>query len=121
MRLDTPRPAPRPRWWLHLAVVVGVLGALGLAPAGDTAGGSGWSPFASFFDPLTFSLAERVGLFLALAVSVFALVYAWVLGKKVSEADRGTQGMQAIAQAVVGVGRGGWVGGEVITEVGLEV
>src|SRR5262245_5069559 len=102
MRLDQSRPRRRrPRWWLHLAVVVGVLAALGpgAPPAPLADAGAGWSPFASFFSS-SFSAAEQTGLFMALAVSLCALAYAWVLGKKVSAADRGTQGMQAIAQAV---------------------
>ncbi|HJZ90391.1 MAG TPA: sodium/proton-translocating pyrophosphatase, partial [Gemmataceae bacterium] len=102
MRMDQSRPPRRrPRWWLHLAVVVGVLAALGagVSPAPLADAGAGWSPFASFFST-SFSAAEQTGLFMALAVSLCALAYAWVLGKKVSAADRGTQGMQAIAQAV---------------------
>src|SRR5947209_1704397 len=101
MLADNPRPArPRPRWWLHLAVVAGALLALG--PAAPTASNSdpGWSPFSSFFDTNTFSVAEQVGLFLTLLVSLFALGYAWFLAKHVSSAEKGTAGMQAIAQAV---------------------
>jgi K(+)-stimulated pyrophosphate-energized sodium pump len=101
MRSDKPRPARRrPRWWLHLAVVVGVLAALGAgAPAGST-GVSGWSPFSSFFDPAYFSPVEQIGLGIALAISLFALAYAWLLGKHVASAEKGTAGMQAIAEAV---------------------
>jgi len=100
MRVDKARPARRrPRWWLHLAVVVGVLFALGpSAPDGPAL--SGWRPFGSFFDSATFSPAEQIGVAIALAVSLFALVYAWILAKKVVAAEKGTGGMQAIAQAV---------------------
>jgi K(+)-stimulated pyrophosphate-energized sodium pump len=90
---------PRSRRWLHLAVVVGVLCALGAAPSGSPVE-PGWSPFASFFDANSFSLTEQVGLILALTVSVAAIGYAYVLAKRVSAADQGTAGMQAIAQAV---------------------
>lgn len=100
MRVDNPRPVrSRPRWWLHLAVVVGVLAALGADPAASTAV-HGWSPFSSFFDSTNFSPTEQIGLGLSLVVSLFALVYAFFLGKHVAAAERGTAGMQAIAQAV---------------------
>jgi K(+)-stimulated pyrophosphate-energized sodium pump len=101
MRVDTPRPARRrPRWWLHLAVVVGVLAALGPAAPDGSAVGPGWSPFASFFDTATFSSTEQIGVAIALTISLIALVYAWMLGKKIAAAEKGTGGMQAIAQAV---------------------
>ena len=101
MRVDHPRPArPRPRWWLHLAVVAGVLCALGPAAPGPSSAEPGWSPFASFFDPNSFSTIERVGLAFAFLVSLFALGYAWFLARHVSAAEQGTAGMQAIAQAV---------------------
>lgn len=101
MRVETPQPSRRrPRWWLHLAVVVGVIAALGPAAPEGSAPGSGWTPFASFFDPATFSSIEQIGVAVAMVVALFALAYAFVLGKRVSEADRGTAGMQFIAQAV---------------------
>ena len=100
MRVDNPRPArSRPRWWLHLAVVGGTLAAFGAEPAG-AAPAHGWSPFTSFFDTSHFSSVEQIGLALAMLVSLFALGYAWFLGKHVSAAEKGTAGMQAIAQAV---------------------
>src|SRR3954451_5711942 len=101
MRVDNPRPArPRPRWWLHIAVVAGFLCALGPAAPGPSSAEPGWSPFASFFDGNSFSTIEQVVLALSFLVSLFALGYAWVLGKHVSAAEKGTAGMQAIAQAV---------------------
>ncbi|HEX3149447.1 MAG TPA: sodium/proton-translocating pyrophosphatase [Gemmataceae bacterium] len=45
-------------------------------------------------------MTEQIGLTLTLVVALGALVYAFVLGKKVSAAEQGTAGMQAIAQAV---------------------
>src|SRR5438874_910157 len=73
MRVDHPRPARlRPRWWLHLAVVVGVLAALGAEPAA-VAPAHGWSPFSSFFDGNNFSGTEQIGLVLSVVVSLFAL------------------------------------------------
>src|SRR5687767_2440121 len=90
MRSDKPRPARRrPRWWLHLAVVVGVIAALGPAAPEGSAGASGWNPFSSFFDPVHFSSVEQIGLGIALAISLFALAYAWLLGKHVATADKG--------------------------------
>jgi K(+)-stimulated pyrophosphate-energized sodium pump len=101
MRVDKPRPAQsRPRWWLHLAVVAGVLCALGPASPPSSPADSGWSPFASFFDNNNFSVVEQVGLAISILVAIFALAYAWYLGKHVSAAESGTAGMQAIAQAV---------------------
>lgn len=101
MRVETPQPhRRRPRWWLHLAVVVGVIAALGPAAPEGSAPGSGWNPFASFFDSATFSAMEQIGVALAMIVALFALVYAYVLGKRVFAAERGTAGMQFIAQAV---------------------
>src|SRR5262245_38298525 len=101
MRVDNSRRGRRrPRWWLHLAVVVGVLCALGPSAAAGSVEGSGWSPFGSFFDSATFSPTEQIGVAIALAISLFALVYAWILGKKVAAAEKGTGGMQAISQAV---------------------
>src|SRR5262245_62170001 len=101
MRVESPQPhRRRPRWWLHLAVVVGVIAALGPAAPEGSAPGSGWNPFSSFFDSSTFSAMEQIGVALAIVVSLFALVYAYVLGKRVFEAERGTAGMQFIAQAV---------------------
>ena len=75
------------------------LAAFGAEPAG-AAPAAGWSPFASFLDGASFSTIEQVGLGFALLVSVFALVYAWFLAKHVLAAEKGTAGMQAIAQAV---------------------
>jgi K(+)-stimulated pyrophosphate-energized sodium pump len=80
--------------------VVGVIAALGPAAPESSAAGSGWNPFASFFDSATFSAMEQIGVALAMVVALFALVYAYVLGKRVYEAERGTAGMQFIAQAV---------------------
>lgn len=101
MRVDTPQPnRRRPRWWLHLAVVTGVIAALGPAAPDGAATGSGWNPFASFFDSTSFSAIEQIGVALAMIVAIFALVYAWVLGNRVSSAEKGTAGMQFIAQAV---------------------
>src|SRR5436305_10642926 len=101
MRVETPLPnRRRPRWWLHLAVVTGVIAALGPAAPDGSATGSGWNPFASFFDSATFSAIEQIGVALAMVVALFALVYAYILGKRVVAAERGTAGMQFIAQAV---------------------
>ena len=95
-----PKPTRRPRWWLHVAVAVGAVAALGqAAPAGPAAEPS-WNPFASFLDSGTFSDLERFGVYFAIAVALGALVYAWVLGRRVAAAAQGTPGMQAIAQAV---------------------
>ncbi|MBO0700217.1 MAG: sodium/proton-translocating pyrophosphatase, partial [Zavarzinella sp.] len=101
MRLDSPRPARRrPRWWLHLAVGVGVLAALGPASPPGSGTDAGWAPFASFFDPNAFSTTEQIGVGICVIVCLVALVYAWVLGKHVASAEKGTAGMQAIAEAV---------------------
>jgi K(+)-stimulated pyrophosphate-energized sodium pump len=61
---------------------------------------SSWSPFSFLSDSTTFRSLEQVGLFVALAVAIGALAYAWVLGKRVFAADQGTRRMQEIAQAV---------------------
>ena len=91
MRVDNSGPArARPRWWLHLAIVAGVVCALGPAAPAPSAAEPGWSPFASFFDSANFSTIEQVGLAFALIVSLFALGYAWFLGKHVSAAEKGT-------------------------------
>src|SRR6476619_802791 len=100
MREDRPQPARRPRWWLHIAVAVGAVAALGQAAPAGPVPDPGWSPFASFLDAGTFSDIERVGVYFAIAIAVGALVYAFVLARRVSAADQGTPGMQAIAQAV---------------------
>ena len=107
MRVDNSRPARRQLgFWLNLAVVLGVVAALGPASATDLPEkpASGWSPFVSFFDANNFSAIEQIGLFVSVGISFFALAYAWVLGKKVFAADQGTKGMQAIAQAVNNLG-----------------
>src|SRR4051812_27489304 len=101
MPADQPKPnRRRPRWWLHLAIVVGVLAALGPAAPEGPAGSSGWSPFSSFFDSALFSTLEQIGVGLALIVSIFALVNAWRIAKQVLAAPQGTAGMKEIAQAV---------------------
>jgi K(+)-stimulated pyrophosphate-energized sodium pump len=90
------------RHWFHIAVIIGVCTLLGAdtAPKSGSGTGGSWSPFASFFDATHFSFVEQTGLFIALAISLFSLVYAWYLAKEVFAAPQGTQGMQAIAQAV---------------------
>ena len=94
-------PRRQPRWWLHAAIVCGVLGALGASPAGAAATvHPAWSPFASFFNAKDFSLIEQAGVLVSMVISLAALVYAYVLAKKVFAADQGTAGMQAIAKAV---------------------
>ena len=94
-------PRRQPRWWLHAAIVCGVLGALGASPAGAAATvHPAWSPFASFFNAKDFSLIEQAGVLVSMVISLAALVYAYVLAKKVYAADQGTAGMQAIAKAV---------------------
>lgn len=102
MRWTLPLSSRRHRWWLHLAVVLGVLGALGAGPANQPAGQAEtpWSPFASFFNPQDFSALEQIGVVAALLIALAALAYAFVLAKKVVAADQGTEGMRAIAQAV---------------------
>ncbi|WP_020468190.1 sodium/proton-translocating pyrophosphatase [Zavarzinella formosa] len=102
MRVISPQSSRRqPRWWLHLAIVFGVLGALGAGPAGvEGMSHPAWSPFASFFSAKDFSGIEQAGVLLAMIISIGALVYAWILAKKVFAADQGTAGMRAIAQAV---------------------
>ncbi len=47
-----------------------------------------------------FTTGERVGLFVALGVSVMALLYAWMLVRQVRDADQGTQKMQDVALAI---------------------
>lgn len=101
MRVDLAQPARRrPRWWLHAAVVLGVLAALGPAAPDSSVDRPGWAPFASFLDSANFSAFEQIGLAFSILVSFVAIFYAWSLGKKVVAAERGTGGMQAIAQAV---------------------
>jgi len=101
MRADHSKHARKwPRWWLHVAVVAGVVAALGADSPQSGAGSKGWSPFSSFFDTAIFPPMEQAGLGIAVAISLFALVYAFVLGKKVVAAEKGTAGMQFIAQAV---------------------
>jgi K(+)-stimulated pyrophosphate-energized sodium pump len=77
-----------------------VLCALGPASPGGSTGESGWSPFSTFFDTAIFSTIEQIGVAFAVAVSLFALVYAYILGQRVGSAEKGTAGMQFIAQAV---------------------
>lgn len=100
MRVAQNRLPRRPRWLLHAAVAVGaVVGLSASSPPGSAAVPS-WAPFESFFEPGNFSAIEKVGLFASMAVALAALIYAGLLGKRVAAADRGSSGMQAIAQAV---------------------
>ena len=65
-------------------------------PASDP----GWTPFSFLSDAYAFGWTERLGMFVCLGISLAALVYAYVLGKRVFAADQGTKRMQEIAQAV---------------------
>ncbi|MCE9533238.1 MAG: sodium/proton-translocating pyrophosphatase [Planctomycetes bacterium] len=102
MQVD-PRKSPSrsPLFWFHLVVATVALALIGAMPAGSVAilNAGGWVPF-SFLSDTTFHWEEQVGLFLSLTIAIAALVYAWVLGKRVFAADQGTKRMQEIAEAV---------------------
>ena len=103
MRFDaTKSPIRSPRVWFHLAVATIALGLLGAMPlgSGQILSSPGWTPFSFLTDKETFSLTEQVGLIISLIIAVIALVYAWVLGKRVFAADQGTSRMQEIAKAI---------------------
>ncbi len=68
--------------------------------SGMTISLTGWIPFSFLSDSATFHWGEQLSLFTSLAVALGALVYAWVLGKRVFAAEQGTPRMQEIAQAV---------------------
>lgn len=103
MRVDeTKSPVRSPRFWFHLAIATVALGLIGAMPlgGGTILGTSSWSPFSFLTDKTTFSIAEQAGLIISLIIALIALVYAWVLGKRVFAADQGTQRMQEIAKAI---------------------
>src|SRR5688500_476768 len=99
MRVDSPYRRRR-RAWVSLALLTIAVGLFGLAPLGSTASGASWTPFSFLTDETTFGWVEKLGLFASLAVAIAALVYAWVLARKVYSADQGTSRMREIAQAV---------------------
>ncbi len=98
MSLTEKKPR-RYRVLLHVAVIIGCLFALGAESTGTGLHTFEFAPFSLLSDG-SFSTIELLGLFGALATSIFALVYAYLLGKKVFAAEQGTEGMRAIAQAV---------------------
>jgi K(+)-stimulated pyrophosphate-energized sodium pump len=103
MRVDQPtKPKRNRRIWVSLGVAAVAFGLMGATPLAGTpvAADPGWEPFSFLTDSATFGWLEHVSLFAALAVALIALGYAWVLGKRVAAADRGTTRMQEIAQAV---------------------
>lgn len=61
---------------------------------------AGWTPFGILTDNVTFGTFEKIGLACTLCVSLLALFYAYLLAKRVIAADRGTQRMREIAQAI---------------------
>ena len=98
----TKTPVHSPRFWLHLAVVTVALGLVSAMPFSSAMvlNASEWSPFSFITEAGTFRLIEQIGLFISLAVSISALVYAWKLGKRVFAAPQGTTRMQEIAKAI---------------------
>jgi K(+)-stimulated pyrophosphate-energized sodium pump len=104
MREAPTKSAGRPaKLWFHLGVVAVALGLImGASPAttSQALNAGGWAPFSFLTDHVTFRWVEKVGLFIALLVAVAALIYAYVLGKRVFAADQGTQRMQEIAKAI---------------------
>lgn len=84
---------------LHVVIITGCLLALGAESTGTSSQTFEFTPFNIFSEGI-FSTVELLGLFVALGTSLFALGYAYVLGKRVFAADQGTEGMRAIAQAV---------------------
>jgi K(+)-stimulated pyrophosphate-energized sodium pump len=103
MRVDATKPAGRaPRFWFHLGIATLALFLLGAMPLGSgmSLNADGWSPFSFVTDKTTFSPTEKIGLFVSLLIALFALAYAWVLGKRVFAADQGSQRMQEIAKAI---------------------
>jgi K(+)-stimulated pyrophosphate-energized sodium pump len=102
MRGETAQPSGRWPGWVHLLVVFLALFLL----AADSQPGSPsslegeWKPFSFLTDDYAFGSLERLGIFVSLGISILALGYAIVLGKRVFAAEQGTKTMQEIAQAV---------------------
>jgi K(+)-stimulated pyrophosphate-energized sodium pump len=92
------------RWfWMMLAfLVVGLMGAQGIGPAGassEAAHGSVWEPF-SFWTSNQYSGFEKFALLANVVIALAGLGYALMLVKEVYGAGTGTSRMQEIAQAV---------------------
>jgi K(+)-stimulated pyrophosphate-energized sodium pump len=102
MRVDLFKFSGRSRrTWLPCAAALLVLGLAGsTAPDATTPAANGWAPFSFLTDTAAFHWVEQLSLFAAMATAIAALVYAWVLGKRVFAAGQGTSRMQEIAQAV---------------------
>src|SRR5437016_4550626 len=103
MRFDAAKSTGRsPKFWFHLAIATVALGLVGAMPLGNgfVLNAGGWSPFSFLTEAHTFSITEKIGLFISLIVAIVALAYAWVLGKRVFAADQGSQRMQEIAKAI---------------------
>ncbi len=76
------------------------IAALGLIGAGPAPGQTllGWTPFE--FLSGSYRGIEKIGLIVALLISIVGLAYAYILSKQVYAADAGTAAMQAVSKAV---------------------
>ena len=67
---------------------------------GAEEGITSWQPFGFLTDNTMIDSLEKVGLIATLLISIAALIYAYILGKQIVAADKGTQTMREIAGAI---------------------